>query len=289
MIIPKTSNSEQLADILGVVVDDYLERRSRGEHQEIEQIARQHPELADVIRQSLRALEVVGDSYSSGGSVSLETDFGREKRLGDFRILNELGRGGMGVVYVAEQISMGGRKVALKILPFAGIVDQKQLQRFRNEVRAAASLDHPNIVSVYSFGEERGIHFYAMQLIHGQNLATVIDQLRELRRQTLPLSGSSLSDVLSASNNIQPATGNTEPTEDLRVGVEPLSDAQVGSHSPGSDTVVEVQGLLSTKGSPRLPEPLLVEALEAERRVLGNEHSQTLNSMDVTIDTRGMS
>ena len=85
------------------------------------------------------------------------------QKLGGYTIERELGRGGMGVVYVAEQISMGGRKVALKILPFAGIVDQKQLQRFRNEVRAAASLDHPNIVSIYSFGEERGIHFYALQ------------------------------------------------------------------------------------------------------------------------------
>src|SRR5262245_29490551 len=113
MNMPGIAESEGLADVLGVVVDDYLRRRSQGEHPEIERYAREHPELADVIRQSLRALEVVGDTLSSGSGVSPECDLSREKRLGDFRLLRELGRGGMGVVYEAEQISMG-RRVALK-------------------------------------------------------------------------------------------------------------------------------------------------------------------------------
>ncbi len=98
--------------------------------------------------------------------------------LGDFRLLRELGRGGMGRVFEAEQISMG-RRVALKVLPFAALVQEKSLQRFRNEVRAAAALDHPNIVSVYSIGEERGVHFYAMQLIRGQTLADLITELKK--------------------------------------------------------------------------------------------------------------
>src|SRR5205085_5616725 len=103
---------------------------------------------------------------------------GGQRQLGVFRILRELGRGGMGVVYEAEQISMG-RHVALKVLPFAALVHDKPMQRFRNEVRAAAALDHPHIVSVYSIAEERGVHFYAMQLIRGQTLADAIGQLRQ--------------------------------------------------------------------------------------------------------------
>jgi serine/threonine protein kinase len=98
-------------------------------------------------------------------------------QLGDFQLLRELGRGGMGIVYEAEQISLG-RRVALKTLPFAGVLDSRQLQRFRNEARAAATLDHPHIVHVYAVGQDRGIHFYAMQLIAGQSLADYIAQRR---------------------------------------------------------------------------------------------------------------
>lgn len=90
--------------------------------------------------------------------------------LGDFRLIREVGRGGMGVVYAAEQISLG-RQVALKILPFSHLLSPRHLQRFQNEVRAAASLQHPNIVPVYAVGCEKGVHYYAMQLIDGQTLA----------------------------------------------------------------------------------------------------------------------
>jgi serine/threonine protein kinase len=97
--------------------------------------------------------------------------------LGDFRIEHEIGRGGMGVVYEAVQLSLG-RRVALKVLPFAAALDAKQLQRFQNEAQAAAQLHHTNIVPVYAVGSERGVHYYAMQLIDGQNLADLIAQLR---------------------------------------------------------------------------------------------------------------
>jgi hypothetical protein len=97
--------------------------------------------------------------------------------LGDFRIICEIGRGGMGVVYEAEQLSIG-RRVALKVLPFAAMLDRQQLNRFKNEARAAGTLDHPNIVAIHSVGCERGVHYYAMQLIEGQSLAQVVEQLR---------------------------------------------------------------------------------------------------------------
>jgi serine/threonine protein kinase len=93
--------------------------------------------------------------------------------LGDYRILREVGRGGMGVVYEAEQISLG-RRVALKVLPFAATMDPRQLQRFHNEARAAAGLEHPHIVPVYGVGCERGVHYYAMKFIEGQSLAEMI-------------------------------------------------------------------------------------------------------------------
>ena len=97
--------------------------------------------------------------------------------LGDFRIMREIGRGGMGVVYEAMQLSLG-RRVALKVLPFAAALDPKQLQRFKNEAQAAAQLHHTNIVPVYAVGCERGVHFYAMQLIQGHSLSVLIRQMR---------------------------------------------------------------------------------------------------------------
>src|SRR5262249_45055456 len=103
-------------------------------------------------------------------------------RLGDFRIVREIGRGGMGIVYEAEQMSLK-RRVALKVLPFAGALDAKQLQRFKNESQAAAQLHHTNIVPVYSVGCERGVHYYAMQYIEGSNLADLIASLRATGRR----------------------------------------------------------------------------------------------------------
>ncbi|HZU38068.1 MAG TPA: protein kinase, partial [Gemmataceae bacterium] len=99
--------------------------------------------------------------------------------LGDFRLLREVGRGGMGVVYEAEQISLR-RRVALKVLPFAAAIDPRQLQRFKNEAMAAAHLRHESIVPVYAVGQERGVHYYAMQFIEGQSLASLIAGLRRL-------------------------------------------------------------------------------------------------------------
>jgi eukaryotic-like serine/threonine-protein kinase len=99
-------------------------------------------------------------------------------QLGDYRLLREIGRGGMGIVYEAEQISLR-RRVALKILPFAGGADSRQLQRFRNEAEAAAHLHHSHIVPVFAVGAERAVHFYAMQYIEGQSLASLIDDLAE--------------------------------------------------------------------------------------------------------------
>jgi serine/threonine protein kinase len=100
-----------------------------------------------------------------------------EGTLGDFRLVREVGRGGMGVVYEAVQLSLG-RRVALKVLPLAATFDGRQLQRFENEARAAAHLHHGNIVPVFAVGNERGVPYYAMQFIDGRSLAAVIEELR---------------------------------------------------------------------------------------------------------------
>src|SRR5207244_6272028 len=99
-----------------------------------------------------------------GSVVSPSTEWAPGTVLGDFRIVREIGRGGMGLVYEAEQLSLG-RRIALKVLPFALTLDPRQLQRFKNEARAAAQLHHEHIVPIYSVGSERAVHFYAMQYV----------------------------------------------------------------------------------------------------------------------------
>src|SRR5262249_36671050 len=105
------------------------------------------------------------------------TEIQPEAPLGDFRIVREIGRGGMGIVYEAVQVSLG-RRVALKVLPLAAALDARQLQRFKNEAQAAACLHHPHVVPVYGVGCERGVHYYAMQFIDGRTLADLIRELR---------------------------------------------------------------------------------------------------------------
>jgi serine/threonine protein kinase len=103
------------------------------------------------------------------------------QRLGDFRLLREVGRGGMGCVYEAEQESLG-RRVAIKVLAGHRLLDPKLLARFHREAKAAARLHHTNIVPVFGVGEQDGVHFYVMQFIQGLGLDAVLDEVRRLQR-----------------------------------------------------------------------------------------------------------
>jgi serine/threonine protein kinase/WD40 repeat protein len=100
------------------------------------------------------------------------------EQFGDFRLLREIGRGGMGLVYEAEQVSLG-RRVALKVLPHRALLDPASLERFRREARAAAGLHHTNIVPVFGTGEQDGLHYFVMQLIPGVGLDKVLRELKQ--------------------------------------------------------------------------------------------------------------
>ncbi|MBL7224206.1 MAG: serine/threonine protein kinase [Candidatus Brocadiae bacterium] len=161
------------------LIEEASARLEAGEPVDVEALCAQHPRHAERLRRLLPTLHAVADLGQSVTEPS-ETDRGGEplRELGDFRIMREVGRGGMGVVYEAEQVSLK-RRVALKVLPFAAVLDQRQLDRFGREAEAAGALHHQNIVPVYSVGCERGVHFYAMQFINGHTLGELIGQLRE--------------------------------------------------------------------------------------------------------------
>ncbi len=114
------------------------------------------------------------------------------QRLGEYRIIREVGRGGMGIVYEAVQESLG-RRVALKVLPFQSLSDANHLERFRREAQAAAKLHHTNIVPVFGVGEHRGVHYFGMQFIEGQPLNSVLQELKARRRPGAPMWESQLS------------------------------------------------------------------------------------------------
>lgn len=160
-----------------LIVEELTELVSQGDLYACELLIAEHPRLADELRELMSTLATLANwKTTTDHRVEDEKsilDQGVDRHLGDYRLLREIGRGGMGIVYEAEQISLD-RRVALKVLPMAAFLDDRQLRRFKNEARAAAALQHPNIVSVHGVGCERAVHFYAMELIDGPNLANVI-------------------------------------------------------------------------------------------------------------------
>ena len=188
------------------VVQEYMEQLEAGKSPDRAEYMSRHPELSDAIRQCLEGLEIVhaetppSHSAATRGRCAPAQHPGIDvpaNPLGDFQIVRELARGGMGIVYEAVQLSLG-RRVALKVLPFAATLDSRQLQRFKAEAQAAALLHHPNIVPVFAVGCERGVHFYAMQLIDGQSLALLIKQLRRQAGFRAPEDLSSASGIHSS-------------------------------------------------------------------------------------------
>jgi serine/threonine protein kinase len=217
MIRDRTNDSDH-EDRLNEVLLDYVEALQAGRDPDRRQLLAAHPDLR-------RDLETFFAGYDGMEQVAAPLRHATKEsesrdalpeigQLGDFRLLREVGRGGMGVVYEAEQISLR-RRVALKVLPFAAAIDQRQLQRFKNEALAAGNLRHENIVPVHAVGEERGVHYYAMQFIDGQSLAALIGELRRLKEIR-----NSKSEIRNPKPEIKPiSTTRMQETSRDRAGV----------------------------------------------------------------------
>jgi serine/threonine protein kinase len=198
-------------------VQEYLDAMEAGQRPQRQEFLHRYRDIAAPLAECLEALEFVHavspslDGPAAGPSSPHPAPLAAADLavpLGDFRILREIGRGGMGIVYEAEQLSLG-RRIALKVLPFALTLDSRQLQRFKNEARAAAQLHHSNIVPIYSVGCERGVHFYAMQYIEGQTLAEVIAELRQL---ATPTAGPRATGDSQRTGPYVPSPSSTPPT-----------------------------------------------------------------------------
>ncbi len=195
----ETPPSDDERNPVDVLADEFAARLRSGEHPSLDEYTQRYPEHAAAIRAIFPAIALM-----EGSGQKHRHDQQQERRmqrliddgtesLGDFRIVGEIGRGGMGIVFEAEQQSLH-RRVALKVLHPNVASSERQRQRFHREAESAAKLHHTNIVPVFAIGEERGFYFYAMQYIDGLTVSALIARERKLARNS---SDKSAADVTS--------------------------------------------------------------------------------------------
>jgi hypothetical protein len=183
-IAPQPSASAQ--HLVDQIAEEFVARLRHGEHPPIAEYEARYPEQAAAIRELFPTLVMMEQLKPASAPVrpASQTECASEVaslgKLGDYRIVREVGRGGMGIVYEAVQESLG-RQVALKVLPKQRGGDNSRQARFEREARAAARLHHTNIVPVFGVGAENGLHYYAMQYIHGLGLDEVLRELKRLK------------------------------------------------------------------------------------------------------------
>src|SRR5262245_32400483 len=163
---PNAPIEDSLERRLEVLLDSFADRFLKGERPSVTEYVQANPGLSQKLRELLPALEGLGQANRAppgvaGGTAAVVP--GAIHRLGEYRLVREIGRGGMGIVYEAVQESLD-RPVALKVLPLHSLLGERYLERFRREARIAASLQHSGIVPVYGVGEDQGIHFFVMQI-----------------------------------------------------------------------------------------------------------------------------
>jgi hypothetical protein len=234
------------SDLLNELAPEFAERYRRGERPSLHEYTERHPELAAEIRELFPMLAMIERAGSKAepprGSVADRPSRASPppERVGDYRILREIGRGGMGVVYEAVQESLG-RHVTLKVLSPDRPAGSVALVRFRREARTAALLHHTNIVPVFGVGEHDGVWYYAMQYIQGRGLDAVLREVAALRRGS---GGGAGPDPLPAGlvtgrySDLSVAAGAADVAPPLTPEPDgpPRPEAAAGADRPSSDS-----------------------------------------------------
>jgi eukaryotic-like serine/threonine-protein kinase len=182
-VTDKTTDGSARYLKLTKLADEFAARYRAGQRPSLQEYIDRYPDLAAEIRELLPAMveiEQVRDDQQHPAEPTAAWPAPAIKQLGDFRIIREVGKGGMGFVYEAEQMSLG-RHVALKLLPRNMLIDAKAKRRFEREAKAAARLHHTNIVPVFGIGEQDGMPYYVMQFIEGLGLDAVLEELKKLQ------------------------------------------------------------------------------------------------------------
>jgi WD40 repeat protein/serine/threonine protein kinase len=260
-------SSGSRSEIVLALAEEFIDRYRRGERPRLREYIDRHPELEADIREAFPAMAMMENIALADESLADDEPASRERQrpenlqqLGDYRIVREVGRGGMGVVYEAEQVSLG-RHVALKVLPRKMLLDPKQRRRFEREAKAAAKLHHTNIVPVFGVGEHDGLPYYVMQFIQGQGLDEVLHEVKRLQAGGPPPASPDRpgrSDLSAAVVARSLVTGAFQPSGEPAAsaagwGSDPAADA-AGSPLSGSSVSLPGQtGVPGRTGSGRKP------------------------------------
>ena len=247
---PESSSGEQDSvvepgrgdrDVIAEAVTAFTDLCRKGERPDVEEFARRFPGRSDEVRELLSALLLMESCAPGDAPRALPVAAFAEmpqapRRLGDYRLLREIGRGGMGIVYEAVQESLG-RHVALKVLPVNAVFGERRLERFRREARAVAALHHSNIVPVFGIGEEDGLNYYAMQFIRGQALDEVLEEVKHLRaKMDGGSAGHDLARPIHPDSGAGRLIGSEAPAGDLSRALEP--DTARPRRAPSSSTLL---------------------------------------------------
>ena len=245
--------SEDLPDDQGTTIDDrdpvealadeFIARRRKGETPSVDEYAARCPERAEEIRELFPAIAAM-ERWKPRPSTPRRNPGGGpvRDRIGEYRLIREIGRGGMGIVYEAEQASLG-RRVAIKVLPGSGWADDRPMQRFLREARTAGGLRHGNIVPVFAVGREDELHYYVMPLIEGAGLDRVILELRERKLASFDGPASFDDDLPSVARTLLDRSNAGTSATSNGASTHPDAGARSGA----------VQGASPSPPSPRRP------------------------------------
>ncbi len=215
----------RLQDRIDELLDLWDEQIRLGKKPEPAELCRDCPEMLFPLTQAIQQLQQMDGLLEPAAVEETHAQSNLPQSIGDFEILGELGRGGMGVVYEAVQESLN-RQVALKVCPMSSRLSSRNRERFRRESRAAAMLHHTNIFPVFAVGEDEGNLFYAMQYIRGATLEDVVAELRFIWQHS-PTVDTNLSNVrvnrsasAEASEVAQSLAGIQEPVSGKALTVD---------------------------------------------------------------------